>query len=139
MLKSLIFEATQDCSFDCLHCYNAWKNEKPYPMGKMSIPQTLQMWEKIINETNVQLVTLTGGEPLLRENIFELIEYFYEKQINLNLITNGSLLDTNAIKKLIPNKISIFELPLLASNRDIHDKLSRYEGAFDKSTRSIVN
>ena len=49
--KTLIFEVTQRCSQDCLHCYNVWKNEAPYPAGELSTDETLAMLDKVLGKT----------------------------------------------------------------------------------------
>ncbi|MHC4664114.1 MAG: radical SAM protein [Planctomycetota bacterium] len=135
---SIIFEVTQNCNHACLHCYNVWKNEKPYPSGELGTEDTLAMLEKLLGETGARHVTLTGGEPLLRKDVFEIVDYLRERGRVVNLITNGTLLDESAVKKLGPDKISIYELPLLSVEREIHDRMSGLEGAFDRVTMACA-
>lgn len=134
---SLVFEATQACNHDCLHCYNCWKNPVDYPRGELSTDETLAMLGKAIDETRATLVSLSGGEPMLREDIFEIVDYLDSRGVGVNLITNGSLLPEPAIERLA-GKISVFELPLLSSERAIHDRMSRSAGAFDAATLAMA-
>ena len=72
---SFVFELTQRCNHDCLHCYNAWKNPVGYPMGELGTAATLAMLGKMLDETGAHLVSLSGGEPLLRTDVFEIIDF----------------------------------------------------------------
>ncbi len=137
--NSFVFELTTRCNHDCPHCYNAWKNPVDYPQGaELSTPETLEMYAKLLDETGASLVSLTGGEPLLRPDIFEIVDFLGARGLNVNLITNGTVLSDEKIARLSGEKISIFELPLLSVEREIHDRLSGAPGAFDKVTAAVA-
>jgi radical SAM protein with 4Fe4S-binding SPASM domain len=133
-----VFEVTQRCNHDCLHCYNAWKNPVDYPMGELPTDQTLALLGKMLDETGAGLVSLSGGEPLLRPDLPDLADFLVRRGVAVNLITNGMLLDDATLARLTPNRVSIWELPLLSSERAIHDRLSGAPGAFDKVTAAIA-
>ncbi len=135
---SFVFEVTTRCNHDCQHCYNAWKNPVDYPLGELPTDATLAMLGKMLEETGASLVSLSGGEPMLRPDIFDIVDFLVERGITINLITNGGLLSDEAIAGLVPEKISIFELPLLSSEREIHDRMSGSQGAFDKVTAAAA-
>jgi radical SAM protein with 4Fe4S-binding SPASM domain len=137
--SSFVFEVTTRCNHDCPHCYNAWKNPVDYPQGvELSTAETLEMYARLLEETGASLVSLTGGEPLLRPDIFEIVDFLGDRGLSVNLITNGTLLTDEAIARLGDGKISIFELPLLSVEREIHDRLSGAPGAFDKVTNAVA-
>ena len=98
---SFVFELTQRCNHDCLHCYNAWKNPVDYPMGELSTDETLAMLAKMLDETGASLVTLSGGEPLLRDDVYEIVDFLVKRGVAINFITNASLLDEAAIARLV--------------------------------------
>lgn len=135
---SFVFEVTQRCNHDCPHCYNAWKNPVDYPDGELDTAQTLAILDKMLRETGAEMVSISGGEPLLRRDIFEVVDFLVERSVAVNLISNGSLLDASAIGRLSGGKIGLFELPLLSCEREIHDRLSGVEGAFDRVTMAIA-
>lgn len=135
---SFVFEVTQSCNHDCLHCYNAWKNAAPYPMGELGTADTLVMLGKMLDETGAALVSLTGGEPMLRRDIYEIVSFIRARKVEVNLITNGSLLDAEAIRRMLREQVSVFELPLLSSDREIHDRMSGSPGAFDRATLAMA-
>ncbi|TET34383.1 MAG: radical SAM protein [Planctomycetota bacterium] len=135
---TMIFEVTQKCNHDCLHCYNVWKNPAPYPTGELGTDETLAMLSKLLDETGATSVTLTGGEPLLRKDIFDIVDFLDEKNVSVNLITNGTLLNEKTIGRF-GSKIDVYELPLLSVEAEIHDRMSGSAGAFDKVTMAIAD
>lgn len=135
---SFVFEATQRCDHDCLHCYNAWKNPVGYPEGELGTAETTALLDRMVEQTGARLVTLSGGEPLLRKDLPEIVDHLAGRGLTLNLISNGRKLDAERIARLAP-KISLFELPLLSSDRAIHDRLSGSPGAFDRVTNAIAD
>jgi radical SAM protein with 4Fe4S-binding SPASM domain len=61
------------------------------------------------------------------------------RSVAANLITNGSLVTEEAIARLAPDKISVWELPLLSVDRAVHDRMSGAPGAFDRVTMAVAN
>ena len=136
---SFVFEITQQCNHDCPHCYNPWKCRPAYPLGELPTEATLAMLGKMLDETCASLVSISGGEPMLRKDVYDVVDFLVSRDATVNLITNGSLLDEAAIGRLAPDKISIFELPLLSVEREIHDALSGSDGAFDRVTLALAD
>ena len=136
---SFVFEVTARCNHDCLHCYNAWKNPLDYAIDELPTDQTLAMLAKMLEETGASLVTLSGGEPLLRADLVQIVDFLARRPTAVNLITNGALLTETMISRLAPGKISVFELPLLSVEAGIHDRMSAADGAFDKVTMAIAD
>jgi radical SAM protein with 4Fe4S-binding SPASM domain len=133
-----VFELTQRCNHDCQHCYNAWKNPVGYPVGELDTAETLHILARMLDGTGATLVSLTGGEPLLRPDLDDIVALLGSRGVAVNLITNGTLLTDAAIARLTPDRVSIFELPLLSSEREIHDRMSGSAGAFDKVTAAMA-
>jgi len=137
--RSFVFEVIQACNHDCLHCYNAWKNAAPYPAGQLDTPTTLTALSKMLDQTGAALVSLSGGEPLLRPDVFQIVDYLNSRRVTVNLISNGSQFIPANLRRLLPDRISIFELPLLSADRAIHDRMSGSEDAFDRVTMAIAD
>ena len=136
--QSFVFEATLRCNFDCGHCYNVWKNGRSSPGGELPTEATLAMLDAMLTQTGARLVTVTGGEPLLRPDIFAIVDHLAARGAGVNFLTNGSLLDEAAIARL-SETVSLFELPLLSARRDVHDAMSGHTGAFDAVTLAIAS
>lgn len=138
-LATLIFEVTQRCNHSCLHCYNVWHHpESRYPRGELDTQQTLSLLAKALDETDCQHVTLTGGEPLLRVDLNEILDLLQERGVSVTLISNGRLLTHGKVAELVDGGVSFFELPLLSYRREVHDSLSGSAGAFDAVLRAMT-
>ncbi len=80
VLKTLIVELTQRCNHACRHCYNVWHSDSPgrpsgYPRGELGTAQTLALLTKALGEITCSHVTLTGGEPLLRQDLPQILDW----------------------------------------------------------------
>ncbi len=83
-----IFIRLKGCNLNCSYCDTKWANERKTPYELMTAAQIADK----IKESGVLLVTLTGGEPLLDENIGELIgSILMLPQVELEIETNGSV------------------------------------------------
>jgi len=83
---------TGKCNLNCIHC-----------RGMESKDLTMGEAKKLINEIkelNPQFLTIDGGEPLMREDLFPLLEYATRKEIKTYVITNGIFLTEKIVKKL---------------------------------------
>lgn len=94
-----VFEITPRCNLACLYCYNVWKAEgEPYPR-ELSIEEIDILADSVLAAHPVS-VTLTGGEPLLREDICEIVSTFRKRGIPVGIATNGMLLDRDTAESL---------------------------------------
>ena len=152
-IQSLIFEVTQACNHACLHCYNVWHAPSPiralrmregrgggsYPRGQLDTPRTLDLLAKALDETVCSHVTLTGGEPLLRTDLPQILEFLQKRRVQVTVISNGRLLDEPTAASLVQGGVGLFELPLLSHRREIHDELSGAPGAWDAVLAAMAN
>jgi radical SAM protein with 4Fe4S-binding SPASM domain len=136
-MDAVIFEATQACNHDCLHCYNVWKCGRAYPAGQLDTPDTLKLVDRIIQQTRCRIFSFTGGEPLLRPDLLPLIERAASRGVSVNLLTNGSLLTEELIRDLLNAGVELFEIPLLSADRVEHNYLTQSE-SFDRVTEAIA-
>ena len=140
-LQSLIVEITQACNHVCPHCYNVWQGSQAtsYPRGQLDTSRTLELLSKALDETVCSHVTLTGGEPLLRSDLFKILEFLQQRRVRVTIISNGHLLQETAAASLVQLGVGLFELPLLSHRRAVHDELSGSPGAWDAVLAAMVN
>lgn len=136
--RGLVVELTARCDHACGHCYNAWKNPGKVAPEPIDTSSMLGVLDRLVTESGCELLTLTGGEPLLYPGLFTVIEHLADRGVRLNLITHGGHLDAATLDRLTPDRIATWELPLLAGGRSLHDGLSGRAGAFDRVTASIA-
>ena len=121
--RSVVFEVTQDCNQDCAFCYNVWKCTD-YPRGQLDTQRTKDLLDRIIRDYKPRILTFTGGEPLLRSDLLELIRHA-SKHVKCNMISNGTLVDDTVARELVESGIQTIEFTLLSADRDIHNALVR--------------
>jgi radical SAM protein with 4Fe4S-binding SPASM domain len=80
---------------------------------------------KIRQECPARYIAFSGGEPLMRKDIVELVSHASCLGLVPTLITNGTLMDEPLVKDLIQAGIRLFELTLLAPEKSIHNRLCR--------------
>jgi radical SAM protein with 4Fe4S-binding SPASM domain len=125
---------TRKCNLKCPHCYiNATtqqlKNELTTEESKRLIDQ--------ICEVSRPLLILSGGEPLLRKDVFELVRYGATKGLKMGLGSNGSLIDDAAAKNLKEAGVETVSISLDSPIPEQHDEFRGVAGSWEKAVRAI--
>jgi radical SAM protein with 4Fe4S-binding SPASM domain len=82
------------------------------------------------------VVVLSGGEPLVRKDVFDIARYGTEKGLRMCLATNGVLVTDETCESIKASGIKIVSLSLDGSTREVHDDFRCQEGAFDGTLRA---
>lgn len=83
-----------------------------------------------IAEVGQPIIILTGGEPLLRDDVFELAKYGDSKKFRMTMATNGTLLTPEIVKKMIDSGIQRISISLDGASAESHDAFRKVHGAF---------
>jgi len=125
----LTFSVTNKCNSRCKTC-KIWKKKATNELNLNEI-------KKIFDKINPHWVNITGGEPFLRDDIYDIAKIIEKKNIYIfNLTTNGILKEKiiNDIKKIL--KLSFTNVILVVSldgPKEIHDKIRGVKGNWDKA------
>jgi radical SAM protein with 4Fe4S-binding SPASM domain len=140
-LQTLIFEITQACDHACTHCYNYWRHPDHQGAGRLESERAdlRPLLTHVLDQVDCDLITLTGGEPLLRPDLPDILSFLSERDVRINLITNGHRLSEERTTELIRLGVGLFELPLLSFRRETHDALSGRQGAFDAVLAALAH
>jgi len=129
----VVWNVTKRCNLRCLHCYaDAGKGEK-----EISLKKALSVIDDL-SEFGVPVLLFSGGEPLLREDIFELIYYASKKGIRTVLSTNGTLIDRDTALRLKDSGISYVGISLDGIG-EVNDRFRGVKGAFEAALKGIEN
>ncbi|HDZ61884.1 MAG TPA: methyltransferase domain-containing protein [Nitrospirae bacterium] len=134
-LKELWIYTTMACNLRCKHCLVSAGKELE---GELSTDEIKKLVDDAIG-LGVKRFYITGGEPFIKDNIFELIKYITkDKGRELIILTNATLFDDDkitALEKLKSPKLMI-QVSLEGPDAEIHDRL-RGKGSFDKAVDGI--
>lgn len=139
-------ELTFHCNNRCIFCYNSIQpTSKKVVSGEADEITTSQELRtdslvKILDElkqSDVGTITFTGGEPFIRRDLLEIIEYAYSLDFpSLALVTNGRLITAEKAKQL-SQILSFIQVSLHSANPGIHDFLVGRPGAFKETVKAI--
>lgn len=91
-----VFIRFAGCNLDCVYCDTKWANEEEVSYSEMSKEEIYEY----IKNTGIKNITVTGGEPLLQDGIYEFLEYLsLDKELSVEIETNGSV-DISFFKKI---------------------------------------
>jgi len=128
---SVVFEITDRCNLKCLHCYQ--ENGEKEELSFHEIKGILDDLEKL----GTMKVTLTGGEPLLREDFTEIFFYCSQKGFATKLFTNATLLNSEHKKAFLKKPPFAVECSLYGASAKTHESITGVAGSFDKTLANI--
>lgn len=129
----VVWSTTRTCNLNCIHCYSEstakkYENELSTQEGKALIDN--------LAEFKVPSILFSGGEPLMREDIFDLIEYATSKELRAVISTNGTLINKDISHRLKEINISYVGISLDGIGEN-NDKFRGSIGAFEKAENAF--
>ena len=132
---SVSWNLTQRCNLTCAHCYLS-ASPGADASGELSTAECLRIMDEIaLVNPNVFLI-LTGGEPLLRRDLFDLAGYASEKKFTVVLGTNGVLLREEQAKLMRRHGVAGASLSLDSTDPKRHDDFHQLSGAWEGAIRA---
>jgi radical SAM protein with 4Fe4S-binding SPASM domain len=133
--KWIAWEITRRCNLKCVHCRSSSElTIADHP--DFSFTEAQSIIDNIAAYASPVLV-LSGGEPLLREDVFDIARYGNEKGFRMCLATNGTLVTDDICKKIIDADIKMVSLSLDGAKAETHDNFRNQQGAFDGTMNAI--
>jgi len=131
----VVWNITRNCNLKCVHCYN------DSGTGKECNDATTPEAKAVIDDLakfGVPSVLFSGGEPLMRHDLFELIGYAGDKGLRTVISTNGTLISKEAAKTIKDRGVSYVGISLDGIG-EINDKFRGVDGAFVRAVEGIKN
>jgi radical SAM protein with 4Fe4S-binding SPASM domain len=123
------------CPNNCIHCYAGG----PHETAELNTAQWIEVIDRL-SQIGVFIVTFTGGEPTLREDLPELLQYAQNKGMVTGLITNGrKLKDKEYVKTLEKAGLDFVQVTLESHKPKIHDLMTAVEGSWKETVVGIKN
>lgn len=133
-LRLIAWEVTRSCNLACKHC-RAEAHPEPYP-GELSTDEAKALIDTF-PETGNPIIIFTGGEPLMRHDVFELVEYAKGKGLRCVMAPNGTLLTPENAVQLKEVGIERCSISIDAAVAEQHDTFRGEKGAFEKALQGI--
>jgi radical SAM protein with 4Fe4S-binding SPASM domain len=144
---------TYECNVRCRFCYagcecvpagrgrrDAQKRWPPVAPGQVAKTDFRKILNLIRNQAEVPSVSFTGGEPMLAQDLFELVAYASDTLgMRVNLITNGTLIDDRAARRLKKAGLASAQVSIEADRGFVHDAITGLTGSWEASVNGLVS
>lgn len=131
--NSAWFHITSECNLNCFYCalscgralYNELKTEEIFDIIKD------------LSDSGISRLYITGGEPLLRKDFFEIVDYGTKIGLEVVIETNGFILTREKLNKIKNLKVNRINLSLDGVKAETHDYIRGVKGSFERVINSI--
>jgi len=134
-LRLVAWETTRNCNLACRHC-RASADNGPFA-GELDTPAAFRLLDQIA-ELGQPIVILTGGEPLLRPDIFDIARYGTAKGLRMVMAPNGTLITPEHARRMVEAGIQRISVSLDGATAESHDSFRGVPGAFEGALRGIA-
>jgi len=133
---TIVWNFTNRCNLNCLHCH-----QDSSPTSSSPELTTSQAFKVIDNMSNagVAILTFSGGEPLLRPDLYDAIERADDHGMLCTVASNGTLMTLEVAEKLAKAGVRRVEIGLDGARAETHDFLRNKPGSFDATIEGIRN
>jgi len=138
-LSLLAINLTQRCNLACAHCYLDATTLRDGSDDEMSTEEVCHLLDNIASMDNGTLVVLTGGEPLARRDIEQIVQHGADKQLAMVLGTNGALLTRERTRALKAAGLMGAGISVDSLDPAYHDKFRGQAGSWQKTMNGIEN
>lgn len=131
----VVWDFTYCCNLRCKHCYASAGSPLE---DELSTEEALDAVKKLA-DAGVSIIAFSGGEPLLRRDIFKILNACREYGVFTAIATNATLIDKEMAKKLKEASIGFVQISLDGATAKTHDTFRGIPGVFEKTIAGIKN
>ena len=133
--QHISFQLTEQCNLKCTYCYN---KSSPSRKNHFSLEQIKYLFE-LLSKNGVSVIEISGGEPLIHPNIYEIIKLSLHKFEKTVILTNGVKITEDLIKLINKNKDKFlgFQVSIDGPNEEINNKIRQIKRTFKKTISTI--
>ncbi len=139
MLRLLFWESTIRCNLTCAHCRRVESDQTAHKDLSTSQASGLigQLAELGKGQPMMPVLVFSGGEPLCRADLFELIGKANSLGITPALATNGTLIDAAIAERIRNSAVARVSVSLDGATPEVHDRLRQLKGSFERAIEGI--
>lgn len=132
--RLVFWETTTACNLKCVHCRACPVEERP--PDDLTFEESKTLIDQIASFARPVLV-LSGGEPLVRPDVFEIASYANAAGLRVALATNGTLVTPEVARKIRESGVQRVSISIDGARSESHDAFRRLPGAFDCAWQGI--
>ena len=132
-IETAQIEITNKCNLSCTHCINDSGAPLPDELTTEEIFSTIDE----LSSLGVHTLVISGGEPLLHPNLFEIVKYARKAPMTVTIFTNGILITEETIRKFVESGVTRFSVSIDSMNEHTHDAFRGQEGTLKKTLKGI--
>ena len=126
----VVWDSTKKCNLDCIHCGSQENQQRELNTKEV---------ENILDQLasfGVRNFQITGGEPLLREDFIEVLNYADKKGVSTSFASNGYYIDEDKAKSISKANVSLIQISI-DGTKDIHNSIRKSPESFDRAINAI--
>lgn len=131
----IVWNYTNRCNLSCIHCH---QDSGQVDERELSPEEVFKVIEKL-GEAGLSILTFSGGEPLLRPDIYDAIERADDAGMLCTIASNGTLMTKQVVQKLKRAGVKRVEIGLDGCRAETHDFLRNTSGSFEATLQGIKN
>jgi MoaA/NifB/PqqE/SkfB family radical SAM enzyme len=128
---SVHLDLTWRCNERCVHCYLDHDGR-----GEMTAAEIDALLPQL-TEAGVFFLTLSGGEPLLRKDLFDILRHARELTLNVKVKTNAILIREREAALMRDLGVDNVQVSIYSHREEVHDAITKARGSLARSTRAI--
>ncbi len=134
--RLIAWEVTRSCNLACKHC-RAEAHPEPYP-GELSTAEAKALIDTF-PQVGSPIIIFTGGEPTMREDVYELAAYARDRGLRCVMSPNGTRITPEVAQKIRDAGFQRCSISIDEADPSRHDEFRRMKGAFEASMQGIEN
>lgn len=128
---SVQLDLTYRCNERCVHCYLDHDDQ-----GEMTTAEIIQLLDELAS-AGVFILTLSGGEIMLRKDLFELLEYARRLTFCVKLKTNAILIREREAERIRALGVDSIQVSIYSNRPEVHDAITKVPGSLKRSLDAI--
>lgn len=131
----VVWDFTHKCNLKCRHCYS---DSGATRESELNTKEALEVVDQLA-DAGVTALAFSGGEPLTREDFFQVASHAANRGLYVSLATNGTLLTKENVRKLKGTGVNYVEVSIDGATANSHDDFRGVPGAFAKAMEGLKN
>jgi len=128
------YAITWKCNLKCKHCYTD-ATDKP-ESDELSLTESKMLLD-VLAGWGISLLILDGGEPLCRDDFFEIVKHASDKGLRVVVGSNGTLIDKSTAVKMLKSGVKTVAISIDGARPETHDVFRGEEGAFHRAMDGV--